>query len=206
MNSYCYIFLLRNKEVSVYRFRNGNWEPVTRDGEESFPFRDTRELIDWWKDEACYVKGNEVDLLFLSDEPDTEWDSKLLQETFPFVKEKSVWSFSRLKDFFTQFNEMERVGLVVSKTSKPCQIKNISARPAPDGVFQFYTFPQLEEYHEGGIKEPEATEPADSTPVGDTDTGPIIEADVISSSSAQGDGTGDLLFQYFRSNLENYEK
>ena len=54
MNSYCYIFLLRKKLVSVFRFRNGQWEHITRDGLDESNVDNTKDLIDWWKEEAAY--------------------------------------------------------------------------------------------------------------------------------------------------------
>ena len=201
MNSYCYIFLLRKKLVSVFRFRNGQWEPIRRDGLDEFNVNNTEELIEWWKEEAAYSDNDgNVDLLFLSDEQENDWDWELVQQTFQFVKEKSVWSFNRLRDFFKQFNEMERVDLVVSSNNSAYPVKSTTGRPAPGGAFKFYTFPTLEEVEQAV---PSASE---AEPVSDMTSDTKCETSQNAPSIGTGDGTGDILFRYFKSNLENYEK
>ena len=201
MNSYCYIFLLRKKLVSVFRYRNGQWEPIRRDGLDEFNVSNTEELIEWWKEEAAYSDSDgNVDLLFLSDEQENDWNWELVQQTFQFVKEKSVWSFNRLRDFFKQFNEMERVDLVVSSNNAAYPVKSTTGRPTPGGAFKFYTFPALEE--EVDQSAPLTSKNETSSVVAQEPSRPASNAPSIGT----GDGTVDILFRYFKSNLDNYDK
>ncbi len=202
MNSYCYIFLCRKKKVGVFRFRSGKWEHIRKDGLDEIPVNDIQEFqgfINWWKEEAAYSEddGN-VDLLFLSDESENEFE-KLVQQSFQFEK-NSIWSFTRLKEFFRQFDEMEKVDLVVSDNHKAYEVKCLTDRPQRNRSYKFHTFPPLEE-----VKSEEASVLGENS----EDDG---NSEYLDNSSqnlmgiARGDGTGEILFRYFKAQVENYGK
>lgn len=183
-----YIFLLQEKNVRVFRLRGEDWESICRDGLEAFPYNDTEELISWWKEEAAYTDSDgQVDLLFLTDEQENCLNYELVQQKFQF-NEKSVWSFKRLKDFFKQFEDMERVDLVMAANTKPRHIKDTDGRPSPGRSYKFYAFPQLKE-----IPDTKAGKSEESTGEGNDYAG-----------NQKSDGTGNILFEYFNANLKGY--
>jgi hypothetical protein len=93
---------------------------------------------------------------------------------------------------------MEKVDLVVSDNRPSYPLKSTTGRPAPGGSFKFYTFPQMEEVEQ---VEPSSLE-AESVPQESS----ANERQANTPCVGEGDGTGSILFRYFKSNVENYDK
>ena len=183
-----YIFLAQKNEISVFRYRDDKWEIVNRDGQESFPFQDTEDLITWWKEEAGYV-DEKVDLLFLSDTPNIELDLELVKKTFQFVKKESIWNINSLRDFFRMFDEMGKVDLVVSSDT----LRHVKEAQSGSEC-TFYIIPQQKNAPEN---KPTSPSPDDGSPT--PPTGP-------EEPGIDNDGTGDFLVSYFQEHVNSYVK
>ena len=97
-NIYQYLFLITGGEVRVYRHKDGILDTCTRCGRYSFDFQSFEDLWDWWEGYSSYVKGDDVDFLFISD---AEFDRESLMKSgkAPAIEvwQSSFWTCEVLK-------------------------------------------------------------------------------------------------------------
>ena len=103
---YQYCFLIRKKEVSVWKYSNGELIPVRRNGLEVFDFEDEDDLWKWWKSISAIATDDpdeKIDICILADEAGA-WSF----EGFHIV-EKSIWNVKLLSTFFCKLGDFGNI-------------------------------------------------------------------------------------------------
>ncbi|MCW0185709.1 hypothetical protein OJP00_03855 [Campylobacter lari] len=92
------LFLINNKKIAVFRYRNENIEPIKKEGEIFFTIDE--DFWIWWEKTVEYIKDDELDLCFV-------WNKKnelIFNHSF-FVEnlEDTIWNISIVKKVLNKY-------------------------------------------------------------------------------------------------------
>ncbi|MBF7045883.1 hypothetical protein IY974_04825 [Campylobacter volucris] len=115
------LFLIDNKKIAVFRYRNENIEPIKKEGEIFFTI--DKDFWIWWEKTVEYIKDNELDLCFI-------WNKKnelIFNHSF-FVEnlENTIWNTSIAKKILDKYIPKSKLSDKKEQFAKNIFYTNIS--------------------------------------------------------------------------------